>query len=518
MNAQFLPIEGAQRPVKLAILAIGGQGGGVLADWIVGLATANGYIAQYTSVQGVAQRTGATIYYLELFPQALADAAGRDPVMALMPAAGDVDIVIAAELMEAGRAMVRGLVSADRTTLIASTHRIYGVGEKSAMGDGRGDPAKVLEAAARRARRLIAFDMAKVAEDQGSVISASLFGALAGSQALPFPREAYERTIVEGGLGVKPSLKAFAAAYDAAQGGEIAGEAAQIPAGPTSEAGRALLQRIRTGFPAASEPILWEGVKRLADYQDLAYAGDYLDRLAPIAALDRSPEARLTIETGRYLALWMSYEDVIRVADLKTRATRFSRIRGEVRAEPDQIVHLSEFMHPRFEELCDTLPAGLADALARASWVRRLTAPMFREGRRVATTRLPGFLLLSFLAALRPTRRRSRRYREETRAMTAWLTRIASAAPFDYALACEVAECQRLVKGYGDTHARGRGSFDAIMAELDAAEGGVAADRVRALRDAALADPAGAVLSRALATPASRPAWSIARRTGAGAA
>jgi NAD-dependent dihydropyrimidine dehydrogenase PreA subunit len=53
------------------ILAMGGEGGGVLADWIVDLGEHNGgYLAQTTSVPGVAQRTGATIYYVELFPKA----------------------------------------------------------------------------------------------------------------------------------------------------------------------------------------------------------------------------------------------------------------------------------------------------------------------------------------------------------------------------------------------------------------------------------------------------------------
>ena len=133
------------RPIRISINALGGQGGGVLADWIVSLAEAEGWIAQATSVPGVAQRTGATVYYLELAPP---DPEGREPVMALMPVPGDVDVVIASELMEAGRAIARGLVTPDRTTLIASTHRIYAIAEKSALGDGRIGGAGVLNAAA----------------------------------------------------------------------------------------------------------------------------------------------------------------------------------------------------------------------------------------------------------------------------------------------------------------------------------------------------------------------------------
>src|SRR5277367_4076067 len=99
------------RAITVAIVAMGGEGGGVLADWLVDAAEASGFVAQSTSVPGVAQRTGATIYYLEFFPAAEIGAAGQDPVLALMPAPGDVDLVIASELMEAGRAIQRGLVS-----------------------------------------------------------------------------------------------------------------------------------------------------------------------------------------------------------------------------------------------------------------------------------------------------------------------------------------------------------------------------------------------------------------------
>ena len=169
------------RSIHIAILALGGQGGGVLVDWIVALAMRAGWWAQATSVAGVAQRTGATIYYVELVERS----GDKQPVMALMPAPGDVDIVIAAELMEAGRALQRELVTRDRTTVIASSHRAYSVPEKSAPGNGVADGARV-EALVRGAcKRLVIADMQALAARHGSVISASLFGALAGSGELP---------------------------------------------------------------------------------------------------------------------------------------------------------------------------------------------------------------------------------------------------------------------------------------------------------------------------------------------
>ena len=66
-----------RRPIKISINALGGQGGGVLANWIVKVAESAGYIAQLTSVPGVAQRTGATIYYVELFPSGTGGGARR---------------------------------------------------------------------------------------------------------------------------------------------------------------------------------------------------------------------------------------------------------------------------------------------------------------------------------------------------------------------------------------------------------------------------------------------------------
>src|SRR5256714_1387897 len=211
MNA---PFPQRQRPISIAILAMGGEGGGVLADWIVDLAESNHYIAQLTSVPGVAQRTGATIYYLEIYPRAGVIDAAHEPVLALMPTPGDVDVVIASELMEAGRAIQRGLITPDRTTLIASTNRVFAMTEKMALADGRVDPEKLIEACRSAAKTMHAFDMAAIAEAVGSVISAVLFGAVAGAGVLPFRRQAFEAAIKRGGKGVQASLAAFTAGFE----------------------------------------------------------------------------------------------------------------------------------------------------------------------------------------------------------------------------------------------------------------------------------------------------------------
>ena len=125
------------RPVTLLIAALGGEGGGVLTDWIVSAAEHLGLPVQSTSIPGVAQRTGATTYYIEMFPTPYSELGGRRPVLALSPGVGDVDVVIASELLEAGRAIAMGFVTADRTLLLSSTSRVYLTVEKMQMGDGR---------------------------------------------------------------------------------------------------------------------------------------------------------------------------------------------------------------------------------------------------------------------------------------------------------------------------------------------------------------------------------------------
>jgi indolepyruvate ferredoxin oxidoreductase beta subunit len=338
------PTLDTRRPTAIAVMAMGGQGGGVLVDWIVALIEGQGWLAQSTSVPGVAQRTGATIYYVEAIES---DGSGRRPVLSLMPVPGEVDIVIGAELMEAGRAMQRGLVSPDRTTLIASSHRAYAVSEKIAPGDGAGDPAKVHEAARAASKQFLAFDMATIAEQSESVISAALFGALAASGALPFPRAAYEATIRETGVGVEASLRAFGRAYDAAvvelksptpapSGNTARKEFPDLK--PIGDAGfDALIERARK-LPEPVHGMVAAGLARVVDFQDQGYGSEYLDRVNAFAEIGANA---LTSAAAKQIARAMAYDDVIRVADLKTlrpgpggsgRQARPDRLRDRVHA------------------------------------------------------------------------------------------------------------------------------------------------------------------------------------------
>jgi len=497
------------KPLSIAILAMGGQGGGVLTDWIVKLAETQAWVAQSTSVPGVAQRTGATIYYVEMLPAR----DGIPPILSLMPTPGDVDIVIAAEMMEAGRSILRGLVTPDKTILIASTHRSFAISEKEVPGDGIGNSVTVVEAADFATKRTIAFDMEKLAIQSGSVISSALFGALAAAEVLPFERSAFEATIRSGGRGAESSLRAFNAAYDRVRQkprDEIAvGPRKRFEPLPESAGHPSLdrlVNRIRTGFPPPTYDFLFVGVKRLVDFQDPAYAAEYLDRLGAVLASDRENggadrDFAFTAKAAKYVAIAMAYDDVIRVADLKVRASRFARVREEVGAGADQIVYTTEYMHPRMEEVCGTLPKRLGQWIEdRPKLLARLDRVVNR-GRRVRTGTVLWFIGLYVVSAWRSKRRGTLRHHREMQHVEAWLAAATSLLSSNYDLAVEALECRRLVKGYSDTHARGLSKFDKVMAavpQLAPRQDGAA--WLRRLRQAALMDEKGIALDGALKT------------------
>jgi indolepyruvate ferredoxin oxidoreductase beta subunit len=394
-----------------------------------------------------------------------------------------VDIMVASELVEAGRAMANGYVSPDRTTLIASTHRIYATVEKMQMADGRYEDERVIEAAKQLAKYAVMFDMRKLAQENGTVINAVLFGAMAGSGGLPLPREACEQAIRHGGRGAEASLRGFAAGYEIALG-----------------------QRPAPGQPAPPQratdlhEVMRLALKRLRDYQGERYAKLYESRMQPFL----NGEPRLAAEVGRHLALWMAYEDIIRVADLKTRASRFERVRREVGAKPNEPVVVIDYLKPGLEEFASVLPRALGKRLV--AWAeRRGKLDAYNIGMHIKTSGFFGYRLVRSLAWLRPLRPFTYRYREEQELIERWLGIVSEAAKRDTALALEIAGCARLIKGYGETHRRGKANFlaiiDALVENPPTQDARAQAAAIKKAREAALADPEGKHLGQALGKP-----------------
>lgn len=490
------------RPITIAILAMGGEGGGVLSDWLADVGRRHGWTTQTTSVAGVAQRTGATVYYAELFPPSDEQGTRTEPILSTMPTPGEVDIVIASELMEAGRAVQRGFVTPDRTTLIASTNRVYSILEKSGSGDARVDSAKLMEGAEVASKKLISADFMKLAVDARSVISASLFGAVAGADVLPFPRATFEQAIRDAGKGVEQSLKAFQAGFEVAQsasaaklpGGktfltlgtrpksdeELRAEADAVPnataqTNPEALVGRALgaqAARVGSTIPAGAKLMTLRGLERVAVYQDVDYAQRYLDRVERIVAFEADPaKATLTEEVARYAALWMCYQDTIHVALQKVRSQRIKGVRDEARAKKTHPIEVREYLHPQVEEITDSLPAGIGAALRRSKLFGKVVNRFAKDGIVVNTTSVFGYTVLTTLARMRPTRPRSLRFQHEQREIDAWLDHVVDAARVDYDLAVEVARLPRVLKGYGETWERGETKFAALTTDARRLQG-----------------------------------------------
>ncbi len=452
----------AVRPVSILIAALGGHGGGVLTEWIVGAAAHAGYPAQATSIPGVAQRTGATTYYVEVYPQRVAPGA-PEPVFSLYPTPGDVDVIIASELLEAGRTIELDYASPTRTTLIASTHRLFSIAEKSAPGNGV-FPREALEAAARRlARRFIGFDGLALARQHQSEVNALLLGALAACEVLPMTAGDFEAAIREGGVAVERNVRGLKAGLEWVAAGPPAETRPaarpwdRIRAERAAALGRrgadftALAERVEAEFPEALHPGLGEAVARLIDYQDRDYARLYLDRVRALAAQHASP--RLLERFARRLAVWMTYEDAIRVADLKSRRDRFERIRREQGAPEGAVLVVTDYLKPDLDELYGILPARIAEPIAR--WAeRRWPEGRPTVGQHVRTTSVLGYLRVWGLARMRGLRPRSLRRRREFALMARWEEAVHAAARLDDALACEVAELAGVVKGYGEVRRR----------------------------------------------------------------
>ncbi len=499
------------RPITLLICALGGEGGGVLAEWLVETATRSGYSAQSTSIPGVAQRTGSTTYYFEVFPVPIAELGGRKPVFSLYPVPGALDVLVSSELLETVRHIGNGMTSADRTLVVTSSSRTLTTAEKLQLADGRASSGELLKVVRQHSQSARIFDMSAVAQETGTVLSAVLFGAIAGSGILPFSRNAYEQTIRQSGRGVEPSVRGFTRAIEIM----TQGLAAQTPASsfaPTNVAptlAAALPADLASAFPPPTHAMLGAGHARLLEYQDSDYAGLYAQRMKRVLEAERTGDPSgeqgfaTTSETARYLALWMAFDDIVRVADLKCRASRFARVRQEVKAADEELVRIYDHFKPGVPELAALLPRTWARALV--GWDRRrqqsgktaLALPL-----KIGVHTLSGFLALRFLASLKWLRRRGSRFAQEQAMIERWLTAVEQGARNQWQLGHEIALCGRLVKGYGSTNDRGKDNLLHVLDHL--AVGGqweglqARAEAIRAAREAALADDAGKELDKTL--------------------
>jgi indolepyruvate ferredoxin oxidoreductase, beta subunit len=280
------------------------------------------------------------------------------------------------------------------------------------------------------------------------------------------------------------------------------------PAAPalSHSASAALPADVAAKFPAELHPLMGLAHQRLVEYQGPAYARLYVQRLERLMSAEASSkdDARpVTAETTRWLALWMAFDDIIRVADLKSRASRWDRVTQEVKAKEGDVLKVYDHFKPGVPELAALLPQGLANKLLR--WDRARVAngqAPWSMPLKVARHALWGMASLRLLASLRVLRPLGSRYATEQALIEEWLGGIEAATRLSPALGLELARCGQLIKGYGSTNERGKDNLLHILRHVcgPASQVPVAeqAEAVARIRQAALQDEAGQALDQAL--------------------
>jgi indolepyruvate ferredoxin oxidoreductase beta subunit len=510
-------MKNTTQPITVLLCALGGEGGGVLAEWLIEAARRAGYPAQATSIPGVAQRTGATTYYLEFFPAPLAELGGRRPVFGLNPLPGRLDLLVSSELLETARQIGNGLASSTHTRVITSASRTLTTAEKMPIGDGRQDDAALLSLVRQHNQTHHVLDMAQLTREAGTVVSAVMLGTIAASGVLPFGRDVYE-AVVRGepatpGKAAQASLRGFALGFEAVlrqrEQTRVVAELLSndehtmtIPRWEGAEKASKTLEKALATFPAPLRERIALGLARTTEYQDAAYGQLYLERLQAVLASEQQADPAgasgyaTTHEVARWLALWMAFDDIVRVADLKSRASRWSRVVGEVKATEGDLLRLYDHFKPGVPEFAALLPPRWAVRLQRWDRARVMRGQLpWALPLKVGTHSVIGMLGLRVLAACRRLRPMGSRYATEQALIQQWIDAVVLGLRTHAALGHEIALCGRLIKGYGSTNERGKDHLLHVLQHL--ADAPALADplaRARAIaaaRTAALQDEAG---------------------------
>jgi hypothetical protein len=263
------------------------------------------------------------------------------------------------------------------------------------------------------------------------------------------------------------------------------------------------------GLPDSAAPIVSEAIHRLIDYQGAAYAKLYVDRLRRFVG-KRGVDDAMFGEIARLMAMRMSYEDPIRIAQVKLAEL-------EIGAGDPRVPSADDVRKFRLDELVDVLPAVVAepvlDALEWAGWLHKTVSIRF------SNASWWGIRRLKIEASLRRWRRFSVRYAKERLWVERWLHMIDRSLTKQPAAASAMVQTATMVQGYGDAYRQGladwhavidglaKPTFDGVLPLRDLAS------TVAEARAAATRDPRQAALKRSIAE-----IWARALGSGANAA
>lgn len=446
------------KTLSILITALGGEGGGTLMNWILECARSQKLFVQGTSVPGVAQRTGSTSYYIEICDKNFDNE--KEPILSLYPKPGRVDIVIASELLEAARVLERGYINPDSTTLITSSSRIYTNLEKSHLADGRFSQEKILNTCKKMSKNFICLDLNTMAVDHSTIVSATMFGALAGSGVLPWKKTICENIFQDNIFG-KNSLSGFNFAYE-----QVKANSKYIT---TSKINKQLkednsIKIIDDSISNEFSNIINIGKERCIDYQNNKYSEVYIERVKKILSVINKEDPKvLSIAENivRRLALWMTYEDIPRVAQLKIKPDRFKKIKKEINIKSNQILLIQDIFKPGLNEIAAMLPNKIGRWFIKNKKLM-IRFPLIGKGMKINSLSISGFILLKFLSSFRYIRPISLRYKEEQNNIDIWIDNLVLSLNKSLSFTEGLADMPQILKGYGDTWDRGLKKYNKI--------------------------------------------------------
>src|ERR1700736_232685 len=249
------------------------------------------------------------------------------------------------------------------------------------------------------------------------------------------------------------------------------------------------------GLPDGAAPVVSEGIHRLMDYQGSSYAQLYVDRLGRFIGR-RDVDGAMFGEIARLMAMRMSYEDPIRIAQLKLAEY-------EMAAGDPRVLATDDICKFRLDELIGALPAIVAepalDVLEKLGWTHKPVSIRFSAKSRFGIRRL------KIEAALRRWRLFSVRYARERLWVERWLHMISRSLARQPKAAPAIVQTATMVQGYGDAYRQGLADWHAIIDGLakPALDGVLPladlAGAIAEARAAALPDPRQAALKRTIA-------------------
>jgi hypothetical protein len=261
-----------------------------------------------------------------------------------------------------------------------------------------------------------------------------------------------------------------------------------------------------SGLPDAARPMVIEAVHGLVDYQGSGYAQLYLDRLKRFVGR-RNVDDALFADIARLMAIRMSYEDPIRMAQLKLAE-------AGIRQNRPQDTFVDDVRRLRLDEMVSSLPGTVADpVLYGLEWAGWLHMPVTR---RFSTASRWSIRRLKIEASLRRWRLHSVRYATERVWVERWLHMIDRSLTKQPEAVSAIVETATMVQGYGHHYRQGLADWHLIIDDLakPTFDGALQlpdlAGAVAEARAAALPDPRQAALKRAIAQ--------IRARTSAGGA